>query len=409
MEQQQAIETTVCIAGGGPAGMVLGYLLARAGIEVTVLEKHADFLRDFRGDTVHPSTLQIIQDCGLWSAFEALPQQREQILSAKIGSRFQPVIDFRGLEPFDYLAFVPQWHFLDLFADAGAGLPDFDLRMGHEVTGLIREGDQIRGVHATTGDGVTEIRAALVIGADGRDSRLRAASGLPVRAFGAPMDALWFRLSKGDESLDATQAVVGAGHMLVLIDRSDYWQAALVVPKGADRDLRQQPIEVLHELVARTAPEMGANVHAIESWDAVKTLAVQVNRLRRWSRPGLLMIGDAAHAMSPIGGVGINLAIQDAVATANRVVPIIQAGRTPTEAELDRVRRRRLLPTALVQAFQLQAQKRVVASILDAKGGEPPRLPSGLRWLLQHRRVRNLPAWLIGYGFRRERPTFFSD
>ena len=401
MTSPASTDTHCCIAGGGPAGMMLGYLLARAGVPVVVLEKHDDFLRDFRGDTIHPSTLQVIDEVGLLPKFERLPQRKVQHLSVQIGDRLQPVIDFRGLKPFDYLALVPQWDFLDLIADEGRTFPHFDLRMGHETVGLIQENGQITGLRVESPNGSSEIRAKVIVACDGRNSTLRGAAGLEARDYGAPMDALWFRLPRSNDGPEETFGILGKGHMMVLLNRTDYWQAAYVVPKGSDVKLRSQPIESLGESVSQLAPFLTDAVKDLKSWDQVKTLQVRVARLEQWHQPGLLLIGDAAHAMSPIGGVGINLAIQDAVAAANTLAPALRAGDPIDEELLHKVQLRRLPPTKMTQALQLQIQKRVIANTLS-QTGQPPTMPAILRFLLRFQAVRRIPARIIGYGFRQE-------
>lgn len=394
--------TRCCIAGGGPAGMMLGYLLARAGVPVVVLEKHADFLRDFRGDTVHPSTLEVLDEIGLLRKFERLPQRKVDHLSLHIGGRVQQVIDFRGLKPFPYLSLVPQWDFLDFLADESRRYPSFDLRMRHEVVGLIKENGRIAGVRVRSPQGEAEIRADLVVGCDGRHSTVRAAAGLRAQDYGAPMDVLWFRLPRKSSDSQDTFGIIGAGHMMVLLNRTDYWQAAYLIPKGGTDALRMQPIEKLRGSITKLAPFLADRTDAIPaSWNDVKTLEVRVDRLERWHQPGLLLIGDAAHAMSPIGGVGINLAIQDAVAAANALVPVLLAEHTIDEAPLRAIQERRLPPTKLIQAVQLQAQKRVISRAL-AQSGRSLEIPAILRWLLRFRAVRHIPARLFGYGFRRE-------
>ena len=381
--------------------MMLGYLLARAGVPVTVLEKHADFLRDFRGDTVHPSTLQVLDELGLLAQFERLPQRRVQQLGVQIAGRLQPAIDFRGLKPFDYLALVPQWDFLNFIAEEGRRRypQQFDLRMRHEALDLVHEAGRVAGVRVRSPAGESELRADLVVACDGRDSRLRAAAGLHAREFGAPMDVLWFRLAREERDPEDTFAIMDAGHMMVMLNRTDYWQTAYLVPKGGDGKLRARPIGELRDSVARLAPFLAGRTGVLASWDAVKTLEVHVDRLERWHRPGLLVIGDAAHAMSPIGGVGINLAIQDAVAAANALAPTLRAGGPVGEGPLRAVQQRRLLPTRLTQAAQLQMQKRVISAVLSSR---PLRIPPLLRWLLGFRAVRQIPARLFGYGLRRE-------
>jgi 2-polyprenyl-6-methoxyphenol hydroxylase-like FAD-dependent oxidoreductase len=393
--------TRCCVVGGGPAGMMLGYLLARAGVSVIVLEKHADFLRDFRGDTVHPSTLVVLDEIGLLERFEQLPQRKVDQLGILIGGHLQPAIDFRGLKPFPYLTLVPQWDFLDLLADAGRQLPPFDLRLRHEVIGLIEEDGRVAGVRVRSPGGEGEIRADLVVGCDGRNSTVRAAAGLRAEDYGAPMDVLWFRLPRRESDPEDTFGIIGTGHMMGLLNRTDYWQSAYLVPKGGDVALRAEPIEKLRDSVAKLAPFLADRTGVLASWQDVKTLEVRVDRLERWYRPGLLLIGDAAHAMSPIGGVGINLAIQDAVAAANALVPAMRGGGPVDEKPLRAVQDRRLLPTKLTQAAQLQIQKRVVSRAL-AQSGRPLKMPALVRWLLKFRFIRQIPARLFGYGIRRE-------
>lgn len=390
-----------CIVGGGPAGMVLGVLLARAGVPVTVLEKHADFLRDFRGDTVHPSTLSILDEIGLRAEFDQLPQRRIDHLSGIIGGREQPIVDFRGLRPYDYLALVPQWDFLDMLAGAGRRLPGFDLRMRHAATGLVDEEGRTVGVQVAGPDGAYALRADLVVACDGRHSTLREAAGLRAVEYGAPMDVLWFRMPRKDGDPQDTFGMVDRGHMMVLLNRNDYWQVAFLVPKGSDAKLRAQPVQVLRDDVAQLAVFLADRTDAIESWDKVSTLSVQIDRLPRWHQPGLLLIGDAAHAMSPIGGVGINLAIQDAVAAANALARPLRDGGAIDEALLAGVQRRRELPVRVVQRAQIAMQNRLISRALQ-DSGKPARLPAALRILLGFRAVRHIPARLFGYGLRQE-------
>ena len=400
--------TRCCIVGGGPAGMMLGLLLARVGVAVTVLEKHGDFLRDFRGDTVHPSTLQILDEIGLAERFARLPQRRIERLSAVIGGREQVIADFRGLRPYDFLTVVPQWDLLDLLADAGRSMPCFDLRLRHAATGLLREGGRIVGVTVDTPTGPQTLRADRVIACDGRHSTLRRAAGLAPHEFGAPMDVLWFRLPRHASDPPDAFGIVERGRMMVLINRGDYWQAAYLVPKGGDAALRAQPVAVLRASVAALAPWLAERTSVIGNWGAVKTLSVQVNRLARWHLPGLLCLGDAAHAMSPIGGVGINLAIQDAVAAANRLTTPLAAGAPIDEALLAAVQRRRQWPVCVVQRMQLLVQRRLIGRVLQSEG-PPPRVPAVLRGLLALAWVRRLPARWMGYGVRQEHVRPRSD
>ena len=373
------LKTQCCVVGGGPAGMMLGLLLARGGVSVIVLEKHADFLRDFRGDTVHPSTLEILEQIGLLEAFQKLPQRREEQLFVRFAGGERPFGDFRGLHPFPYLALVPQWNFLDLLADSARGLPSFDLRMRTEGIGLLRDDTgRITGVRARDANGSLEIRADLVVACDGRGSAMRDAAGLAVDAFGAPMDVLWFRLPRRASDPDHTYGAPARGRMMVMLDRGDYWQAAYLIRKGSGATLRRRPLQEFRDLVAPLLPFEAARMDTVSDWEDVKQLEVRVDRLQRWHRPGLLLIGDAAHAMSPIGGVGINLAIQDAVAAANSIGPSLLAKRPIDETVLGRVQARRLLPTRLIQAVQRVLQKRVIAGILDEKPGDLLPLPAWL-------------------------------
>jgi 2-polyprenyl-6-methoxyphenol hydroxylase-like FAD-dependent oxidoreductase len=382
--------------------MMLGLLLARVGVSVTVLEKHQDFLRDFRGDTVHPSTLMILDQIGLLSKFQALPQHHVDHLGGVVGGREQQLIDFRGLAPFPYIALVPQWDFLELLAKEARRYPQFQLLMRHEAMALIEVDGRTAGVRVQTPNGEVAIGADLVVACDGRHSTIRESAGLVATDFGAPMDVLWFRLPHKASDPQDSFGAIEAGHMMVLIDRSEYWQIAYLVPKGGIDTLRAQPVDVLRDSVAKLVPFLGDRVAEIASWDDVKSLEVQVDRLERWHRPGLLLIGDAAHAMSPIGGVGINLAIQDAVAAANALaLPLLGSGPVD-EAVLASIQKRRMAPTRLVQAIQLKIQDRVISHAL-ATSGEPLRVPGWLRWLLGFDIVRHIPAWLFGYGYRRER------
>lgn len=400
MQEQR---TTCAIAGGGPAGLMLGYLLARVGVDVTILEKHADFLRDFRGDTVHPSTLRVMKALGLLDAFLALPHHKFREMQLDLGDRRVPVADFSSLgAETGFIAMMPQWDFLDFIADRGKELPGFRLLMQTRVTGLLQADGRVTGVEAEGPDGTVRIRSDLVVAADGRHSVLREVSGLGVTDLGAPIDVLWFRVTRLPEQTSESLGRVFGGRVVVMLNRGDYWQMACVVGKGEDAALRARGIAAFREdmrQIARLTPEQAAE---IASWDDVKLLSVQVNRLDRWWREGLLFIGDAAHAMSPIGGVGINMAIQDAVAAANLLALPLSEGRV-TGRDLAAVQGRRLWPTRVVQRFQVLVQNRVIAPRLGATGAGAP-LPLPLRLMIRWPWLRRLPAWFIGLGPRPELP-----
>jgi 2-polyprenyl-6-methoxyphenol hydroxylase-like FAD-dependent oxidoreductase len=394
------IRTRCCVAGGGPAGMMFGFLLARAGVEVTVLEKHADFLRDFRGDTVHPSTLELMHDLDLLDDFLRLPHSEVRQLTGWVGDTAVPVADFTHLPTHcKFVAFMPQWDFLNFLADRGRRYPTFDLRMRADVTDLIESGGRVVGVRATTPDRRLEVRADLVIGSDGRHSTVRARAGLAVENIGAPMDVLWMRLPRRPG--DPTQALgrFDRGKVFVLLDRGDYWQCGYVIPKGGFDELRNRGLDVFRAGVAEIAPFMADRVDEIRTWDDVRLLTVAVDRLPRWFRDGLLCIGDAAHAMSPIGGVGINLAVQDAVAAANILVAPLRRG-TVTTADLRRVQRRREFPTRMTQWLQVLIQNRVISRVLAGQRTLTP--PWLLRLMARFPVLRRIPARLIGLGFRPE-------
>jgi len=380
--------------------MMLGFLLARAGVDTMVLEKHADFLRDFRGDTVHPSTLQVMHELGLLGEFLQRPHQKLRQIGGQVGS--QPIVmaDFSHL-PADYafIAFMPQWDFLDFIADEGRKLPKFRLLMQAEATGLIEEDGRVAGLRAQTPDGPLEIRAGLNVAADGRRSLLREQAGLEVEDYGAPMDVLWMRLSKRAEDPQSTLGRINAGRILVTLDRGDYWQCAYIINKGGDAALRSAGLASFREDVAVVAPFLRDRVAELRSWDDVKLLTVQVNRLRQWHKPGFLCIGDAAHAMSPIGGVGINLAIQDAVAAANALATPLRRGAL-SDKELAAVQRRREFPTRMTQRMQLFLQRAVIGRVLAS--GATPGIALPVRLLQLFPVLRRIPARLIGMGFRPE-------
>ena len=393
--------TSCCIVGGGPAGMMLGYLLARAGVRVVVLEKHADFLRDFRGDTVHPSTLRVMQELGLLESFMQRPHQKLREIGGWFGRESVRLGDFGGLpEPYAFIAMMPQWEFLDFLSDEAKKLPAFALRMQANVSELVLEGGRVVGVRGTEPGGSFEIRADLVVGCDGRHSTVRAAAGLAVEDVAAPIDVLWFRISRDPSETDQSLARIGPGHIVVTIDRGDYWQCAFVIPKGGADALRAQDIGVLREQVVKAAQPLASRIADLRSWDDVKLLTVTVDRLTEWSRPGLLCIGDAAHAMSPVGGVGINLAIQDAVATANLLAEKLRDGSLEDD-DLDAVRERRLWPTKATQALQIGIQDNVLAPVLSGANAELE-VPLPMRLLSSMRPLRRLFARLLGMGVRPE-------
>jgi len=326
----QKINVRCCIAGGGPAGMVLAYLLARAGVEVLVLEKHADFLRDFRGDTIHPSTLEVMYELGLLEEFLKVPHDELRELSAEIGGLQFTVGDFTHVPGHcKFIALMPQWDFLNFMADRAKRYPEFNLRMQAEVTDVILEGDRIIGVRAKTQLGPLEIRAELVIGADGRHSVVREKAELEVETFGSPIDVLWMRIPRKPSDPPQTFGHIDSGRVFVMIQRGDYWQCAFVIAKGAFAGVREKGLQAFRDDIIRLQPFLRGRENELKSWDDIKLLTVVIDRLKKWHRPGLLCIGDAAHAMSPIGGVGINLAIQDAVAAANILAPAFQRGTTP--------------------------------------------------------------------------------
>src|SRR5262245_60867077 len=397
MEQ---ITTTCCVAGGGPAGMMLGFLLARAGVDVVVLEKHADFLRDFRGDTIHPSTLEVMHELGLLDEFLKLPHRRVERLAGFVGDTQVQIADFSHLPTrCKFIALMPQWDFLDFLADKGRRYPHYHLRMQAEVIGLIEEGGRIVGVRVTTPDGPLEVRAALVIGADGRSSVVRERAGLTVEDIGAPMDALWMRLSRRDSDGAEALGRIAAGKMMVMFDRGDYWQCAYVIPKGAVEEIKAKGIEAFRQDIVSVAPQMHDRVQELKSFDDVKLLTVKIDRLTQWHRPGLLCIGDAAHAMSPVGGVGVNLAVQDAVAAANRLAAPLRNG-TITEDDLAAVQRRRMFPTRATQRLQVLIQNNVLSPVLASRGTPRPPWPI---WLVNAcPMLQRIPARLVGLGVRPE-------
>jgi len=391
----------LCIVGGGPAGMVAGLLFARAGVHTTVLEKHADFLRDFRGDTVHPSTLRIFAELGLLDAFLARPHDKVHELGAWIGDRHVEIAHFSGFDRrWNFIAMMPQWDFLDFVADEARLYPHFELLMEAEGLGLVEEAGKVAGIRYRHGGEEKEIRADLVIACDGRRSVLREAAALPLLSFGAPMDVFWFRIPKQRNAANESTGVITAGTIMALIDRGEYWQCAYVFAKGREEEIRALGIERFRQTVAQTAPMIPLDVAAIQSWEDVKLLTVALDRLERWHQPGLLVIGDAAHAMSPIGGVGINVAVQDAVAAANLLAAPMAEGRD-VDPLLAKVQARRMPAVRSIQGFQDAAQRRVISRLLTRRSG-PLKVPLVLRLIDRFPLLRRLPAAFIGFGIRAE-------
>jgi 2-polyprenyl-6-methoxyphenol hydroxylase-like FAD-dependent oxidoreductase len=395
----ETVETTCCIAGGGPAGMMLGFLLARAGVPVVVLEKHKDFLRDFRGDTVHPSTLELMHELGLLDEFLKLPHSEVDHVAMQIG-RDRVVIGHFDTLPVHckFIALMPQWDFLNFIAKHGKRYPGFDLRMEAEATDLIIENDRVMGLRAKTSDGELAIRADLVVGADGRHSTVRDKGGLKSEDLGAPMDVMWFRMPRKRSDPEETFGHIEAGRMMVMLNRTDYWQCAFVIPKGSADVVKRRGLDAFRETVADMAPFVRDRIGEIGNWDQVKLLTVTVDRLRRWYRPGLLCIGDAAHAMSPIGGVGINLAVQDAVAAANILAAPLREGHVSV-ATLNDVQQRRAFPTWFTQRIQLVLQNSIVGPALAQ--GKQPHAPLLLK-LLQLPLLRRIPGRVMALGVRPE-------
>lgn len=389
-----------CIAGGGPAGMMLGLLLARAGVPVLVLEKHADFLRDFRGDTLHPSTLEVMHELGVLDRFLKLPHQPVPKLNGRFGDFEFTVADFSRLPVrCPYVAFMPQWDFLNFLAEEGKRYPTFQLRRNAEVIDLLDEAGRIVGLRARTQEGLLEVRTGLVVGADGRHSVVRAQAGLSVEEFGAPMDVLWFRLSRRSTDPVDPMGRFDAGRIFIMLNRGDYWQCGFVIAKGSRDRLEAEGLPAFRTGVAELAPFLADRVGDIAEWEQIKLLTVQVDRLRRWYRPGLLCIGDAAHAMSPVGGVGINLAIQDAVAAANLLADPLRSEKLATE-DLQKVQKRREWPTRMTQRVQLAIQNRVIRRVLGQTGQLAP--PLAFKLIGRFPFLRRIPGRLIGLGFRPE-------
>jgi 2-polyprenyl-6-methoxyphenol hydroxylase-like FAD-dependent oxidoreductase len=395
------MKTRCCIVGGGPAGMMLGYLLGRAGVDVVVLEKHADFFRDFRGDTVHPSTLQVMDELGLIDGFLKLPHQRLQKMDGLFAGTPVRIADLSRLPvKYNFIAFMPQWDFLNFLREAGRRFASLKVMMSAEAVDLIRQDGRIAGVRAKTPEGMVDIAADLTVACDGRHSTVRERAGLHVEEIGAPMDVLWFRAGKAPGETEKIFARVDPGKMMVTFDRGDYWQCAYVIPKGGFDALKARGLQGVLDDIVRMAPVLKSGIADVKSWDDMKLLTVAINRLDKWAQPGLLCIGDAAHAMSPMGGVGVNLAVQDAVATANLLAAKLAQG-APTEAELDAVQARREFPVRMTQRMQVVGQDNIVAMALK-QGTKALRAPLPLRIITAVPWLQGITARFLGLGVRPE-------
>jgi 2-polyprenyl-6-methoxyphenol hydroxylase-like FAD-dependent oxidoreductase len=390
----------VCIAGGGPAGLMLGYLLARSGIKVIVVEKHKDFLRDFRGDTIHPSTLELMHELGVLKEFLERPHQKLTDLKLNVAGESVTLADFSNIKAqCQFLAFMPQWDFLDFIADQAKNYANFQLIRQCKAVKLLRNDSKVVGIEAQGRTGTLNIAADITIAADGRGSTLRDDSNLEVQSLGAPMDVIWMSVSKDPNYKADYLGHFGQGQILITIDRGDYWQCALVIAKGEFEAFKQQGIEHLRSTMVKAFPSLADNVHEIKDWNDCFLLTVTVDRLTQWWQPGLLCIGDAAHAMSPVGGVGINLAIQDAVAAANQLVPTFLA-KGSLDVACAKIQKRREFPSKITQAFQLAVQKRVIRKVIESTNANTMPLP--LRILQRFSFLQSVPARFVGLGVRQE-------
>ena len=394
------MQNQCCVVGGGPAGMMAAFLLARMGIDTVVLEKHGDFLRDFRGDTIHASTLELMYELGILEEFLKRPHQEIRELAGRIGNDTVGIADFTHLPTHcKFVGLMPQWDFLDFVKEQASRYRTFHLEMQAEVSDLIVEDGTVKGVRAKTPEGELEVRAPLTIGADGRHSVVRRKADLKVLDIGAPMDVLWMRLSRHADDRTQSFGHADKGKMMVMINRDAYWQCAFVIPKGEAENKKKRGIEAFREEIVDLEPFLSDRVSELRDWSQVSLLTVAVDRLQEWARPGLLCIGDAAHAMSPIGGVGINLAIQDAVATANILGEALRRGVLSLE-ELQAVQRRRMFPTKMTQRMQVAVQNNAIRRVLSSQ--QPLRLPWVLRMLARWRGLRRIPARMIAVGVRPE-------
>ncbi len=398
---RRTMHTRCCIVGGGPAGMMLGYLLGRAGIDTIVLEKHADFFRDFRGDTVHPSTLQVMDELGLIDDFLKLPHQELQKMDGQFGGSSIRISDLSRLRvKYPFIAFMPQWDFLNFLREHGKRFASLKVMMNAEATDLAWSEGAVAGVKTDTPEGPVEIRADLTVACDGRHSVVREKARLEVEEIGAPMDVLWFRAGKAANETESVFARVETGKMMVTFDRGDYWQCAYVIAKNQYDSVKARGLDALRDEIARMAPVLKSGISDVKTWDDVKLLTVAINRLKRWTRPGLLCIGDAAHAMSPVGGVGVNLAVQDAVATANLLAAKLARG-CPSEDELNAVQNRREFPVRMTQRMQVVVQNNIISAALKP-GNAPVKPPLPVRIINAVPWLQGITARFIGLGVRPE-------